>query len=82
MSTEAGHISIPVTVDGRKLIAIIDTGASHTSMSMDIAQRVFDLMPQSPDMTSVDHLSGDENAVIYRYTFANLSFEGGSCEQS
>lgn len=70
------HIQVKVIVDGKPLDAIIDTGASRTAMSQEIAQRVFGLAPESPGMTLVGNVAGDATLKRYGYVFASLSFEG------
>jgi predicted aspartyl protease len=75
-TTPSGHISIPVTIDGHKLTAIIDTGASNTIMTMNAAKAVFGLTSDSDNMESVGAMPG--GAPIYRHAFANLLFEGVS----
>jgi predicted aspartyl protease len=72
----SGHISIPVTIDGHKLTAIIDTGASNTIMTMNAAKTVFGLTPDSDNMESLGVMPG--GAPIYRHAFANLLFDGVS----
>jgi predicted aspartyl protease len=70
------HLNVPVTVDGQRFRAIIDTGASETLMDMAVARHVFGLTADSPGMTMERHANGDPNLPIYSYTFSNLSFEG------
>jgi predicted aspartyl protease len=72
----SGHISIPVTIDGHKLTAIIDTGASSTIMTMGAAKAVFGLAQGSDNMESLGAMA--DGAPIYRHVFADLSFEGVS----
>jgi predicted aspartyl protease len=71
-----GHIQIPVTIDGKIVNAIIDTGAFTTTMSMDIATRLFGLSSASPGMVLHGHMDSDEDAKIYVHAFGKLSFEG------
>jgi predicted aspartyl protease len=39
----SGHITVPVTIDGQRLRALIDTGASATVMNLTVARRRFGL---------------------------------------
>jgi hypothetical protein len=39
----SGHIMIPVTIDGRRLQALVDTGGGGTVMNLTVAQRQFGL---------------------------------------
>jgi predicted aspartyl protease len=41
--TDAGHIVFPMTLDGRQVQAMLDTGAMHTTLSHDAAERIFGL---------------------------------------
>jgi hypothetical protein len=43
MQLDAGHIVVPVTVDGQRLQAIVDTGAGGTIMNLTVAERRFGL---------------------------------------
>jgi predicted aspartyl protease len=72
----SGHIRIPVTLDGKKMEATIDTGADNSVMSAAAASSYLNLDEQSPGMKA-------ENAIIngvamkqYRYAFKSLGFEG------
>ena len=71
-----GDIKIPVTIDGHKFTAIVDTGASTSTMRLDVAKNVFALAPESDDMKIIGHLGGDEKAPVYQHHFKTLSFEG------
>ena len=70
------HITVPVTIDDHTFTAVIDTGASTSTMRLDVAQYVFKLMPDSPDLKAVGHIGADEKALVYTYPFKSLSFEG------
>jgi len=41
--TEAGHILFPMTLDGKQVQAMLDTGAMRTTLSYDAAERIFGL---------------------------------------
>jgi hypothetical protein len=70
------HIRVPVTVDGHNLMAIIDTGASTSTVSLEIATRVMNLTPESDGIKVIGHLGSDETALVYAYPFKTLTFEG------
>jgi predicted aspartyl protease len=70
------HVEVPVKLDGKDFTAIIDTGASSSTIRQDVARSAFDLTPTSPGMTPAGHLGSDEQAVIYTYSFKTLTFEG------
>ena len=71
-----GHIIVPVTLDGRKLDALFDTGAMHTTLNLRIAENTFGLRPRTGDMRAIGHLPGDPYATIYRRDFHSLTLEG------
>jgi predicted aspartyl protease len=60
---EARHMQIVVTLDGKEVPAILDTGASDTVMSLEEAESVFDIAPSAikPDV---------------QYPFKTLSLQG------
>jgi predicted aspartyl protease len=69
-----GHYLINVTLDGRHLIALLDTGATTTTMGLDTAAQYYGLTPSSPGM----ELGGKINLALqsYRHKFDTLSFDG------
>lgn len=71
---EPSHIYANATLDGHKVKALIDTGASVTHMSLEMARDVFD-WDKDPEMTRVDH-SPDPNDAQYKYTFKELNLNG------
>lgn len=72
------HISVPVTLDGKPLVAVIDTGAYRTSMSMRMAKKLFGIDATATGMKSLGSISINRLAAkpVYRYAFSGLSFEG------
>lgn len=76
ITLDKNHVTVPVTLDGQHPKAIIDTGASISTISMDVATRVFSLTPQSPDMKAMGQITNGENTTAYQHSFSNLSFEG------
>lgn len=69
-----GAITVPVTLDGQTFKAVIDTGASYSTLRMDIAQRNFKLEMGGPDTPQEGFLNGDESLKIYSHIFKSLSF--------
>jgi predicted aspartyl protease len=61
---ESDHIKVPVMLDGKKVIATIDTGATLSVMSMEWAGKLFDV-----DEEAVKNNKG-------RYPFKTLTLEG------
>ena len=74
------HISVPVTVDGHSFKAVVDTGASTSTMTLEVAQRVFGLQPDSDALKLAGHLNGDEKAPYYSHSFKSLTFDGVSVQ--
>lgn len=73
---EDNHLTIPVTVDGHQLTAIIDTGATTSTVRLDVAKYVFGLKPDSDDMKVVGFYNFDDKAPIYEHHFETMSFAG------
>ncbi|HEY0107518.1 MAG TPA: aspartyl protease family protein [Rhizomicrobium sp.] len=71
---DIGHIRVPVTIDGKVVRLIFDTGSVDTVLSFDQAQSVFGFDEKSPDLTVV---AKDGDRVVYKYPFKTLSFGGG-----
>jgi predicted aspartyl protease len=72
----AGHIVVPVTLDGIKFNALIDTGASNTFMTTTVAESTFGLKLDSADTPTIASLSGPSAARVYRHKFHSLELEG------
>jgi predicted aspartyl protease len=68
------HIRVPVTLDGKTFTAIIDTGATFTTMNAVTARSAFDLTADSPGMIPVGHHDADQQ--MFGYVFHTLAFEG------
>lgn len=69
----SGHIEVPVTIDGKKFTALLDTGAQHSIISMSAA-RALGVSENSPDLKPIT----DKNAryKAYDYPFKLLDFDG------
>jgi predicted aspartyl protease len=70
------HIVLPVTLDGKNLNALLDTGAVTSALTQPIAEREFKLQLGSTDTPQVGKLNGKESTKTWRHTFRSLSFEG------
>lgn len=60
---EGRHLKINVTLDGKEVPAIIDTGASRTVMSLEAAESLFDIPPSAVTQEG-------------QYPFKALTFQG------
>jgi predicted aspartyl protease len=70
---EVGHIKLPVQLDGKDVDVAIDTGASHSTISLELAEDLFGFDEKSPDLKTVVASAGDRR---YRYPFKTLTFAG------
>jgi hypothetical protein len=70
-----GHIVVPVTLDGHALDAIIDTGASTSTLNQTVAEGDFKLNDKT-GMTAIGRMGDRAGSLVYRHTFTSLSFEG------
>ena len=70
------HIHIPVMLDGQSFDAVIDTGSQHSTISLPVAQRVFGLSPQSPDVAPLGAVNNDPALTGFVHKFGSLSFGG------
>jgi predicted aspartyl protease len=70
----ANHIVVPVKVDGVQTTAVIDTGASHTVMSEELARSAFHLAPGA----GLEERLGatDSSLVRYEHVFQTLALNG------
>ncbi len=65
-----GHIKIPVTLDGVELQAVVDTGATYSTMQLGLARALFPIGDK--DLKSLTTRAGK----VYQYHFKQLSFGG------
>lgn len=70
------HIKLQVQLDGKKVEAILDTGASQSDVNLSDAQRMFRIDVNAPDVERVGALKGGFSSAIYRHRFKTLAFEG------
>jgi predicted aspartyl protease len=68
-----GHIEVPVTIDGRKFMALLDTGARNSIVSMRTAKKL-GIAENSPDLKLVT--DKDAQYKRYDYPFKLLDFDG------
>ena len=55
---------------------MLDTGSQYTAMNMAVADRLFGLTPNSPDMQPRTAANGDKSLTAYGHHFDNLTFDG------
>jgi predicted aspartyl protease len=77
--TRSGHVRIPITLDGQKAYAILDTGAGVSVLSMGDANSMFGLSAHSPNVEGTSSISGfswRKPVNAYGYTFKTLTLGG------
>ena len=67
-----GHIHVPVTIDGKTMNAVIDTGAGYSLMSLSAARRFLGFDENAAGAVS----RGSGARKTYRYPFQSLTLEG------
>ena len=73
---QGGHIILQVELDGKRVRGFFDTGASNTNLSLQVAQKLFTLDVNAPDVEKVGELRGKSIANIYRHRFRSITFGG------
>jgi hypothetical protein len=72
----SGHIQMPVMLDGQQVMAVLDTGAYNTTLTLPVAQATFGLKPGSADTPLTGQLPDRPVAATYHHVFKSLGFEG------
>jgi predicted aspartyl protease len=70
------HIWVPVLLDGKEFHAMIDTGASRSTISAKIAKFVLGVSEDSPGSTPLGSVDGDPKHTAFGHTFSTLTFDG------
>ena len=70
------HIRVPVTFDGKQLIAVIDTGASRTTLSEQVARDLFHVTADSPGSVPLGTVANDPEHKVFDHVFDGLTFDG------
>jgi predicted aspartyl protease len=70
-----GHIWVPVELDGHRVTAMLDTGASRSVLNLGTAKNMFGLEAGSAD-TPAEGSFGGGNAAAYSHRFKSLALEG------
>ena len=78
-----GRPFVTVVLDGQRLTALIDTGASESSMSLATAQRLFRLSPSDPGVVGAGAAIDATGAALalYRRQFGRLDVGGISFDK-
>jgi predicted aspartyl protease len=72
------HVTVPITLDGKSLTALIDTGAERSFMTQSVARDIFGIALDNPALVKSGDVSfnGTAPATVYHYPFAALALEG------
>lgn len=72
----SGNIVITVKLDGHPLQAILDTGATNSTLTIRKARGLYGLNPGDAETPQSGILNGDRNLITYNHTFKTLDFDG------
>jgi len=70
------HLRLPVTLDGRELRAIIDTGSARSTISAEIARDLFHVTAETAGTTPLGSIENNPDHKVFSYGFGHLTFEG------
>jgi predicted aspartyl protease len=75
---DSWHISVPVTLNGKSLTAVIDSGADRSTMSLATLKELFGVDEKNPALkqSGTGSINGTARTTMYRYPFDTLSLEG------
>ena len=79
MQSDRGlHIVVPITLDGKPMTAVLDSGALRTVMSLETAQAVFGLDNNNAELSAEapTSLNGGTVSAPFRYPFKSLNIAG------
>jgi hypothetical protein len=68
------HMIVPVTLDGHEERAVVDTGATGSTLSIPEEERLFGLTLGSADTPEKGKLNGDDTLKTYTHEFKTLTF--------
>jgi len=76
MSMVNGKFQVPVTMDGHSVNAVIDTTTAHTVMRRDVAELMFGLKADTPEMKLEPYSKDALGSAIYSHRFGQIAFAG------
>jgi predicted aspartyl protease len=68
--------TIPVSIDGHEVLAVINTGNANTTLDADTAHQLFDLTADSAGTVPMGTMNGNASQRVYGYTFKTLAIGG------
>lgn len=72
----SGRIEFTVTLDGKEVVADLDTGAESTMLTRGAAETSFGVHVADADTPPIGTLPGNEHAVVYKHQFKTLDIGG------
>jgi hypothetical protein len=76
MTMSGDKMIVPVTIGGHRIDAVIDTGFDRTVMRRAIAEQLFGLKADTPEMTAEGDMRDGAGQRVYRHVFPEIAFEG------
>lgn len=73
IESRSGHIVFPVTLDGHRLAAVLDTSSMRSVLGLEAAQRTFSIGESSPGFES---RPSEGSVPEWRYPFKTLTLDG------
>jgi len=73
------HMQVQIVLDGKTMVAAIDTGAERSTMTMDDFEDIFGYRAKKDPAMKVEgraSINGTDSTTLYRYPFQALTFEG------
>jgi len=74
----SGRITFRLDLDGKRIVGMLDTGATTTTLNLNIARQRFGVDTNAPDVEKLGELKGAYTSNVYRRRFKSLAFEGVS----
>jgi predicted aspartyl protease len=71
-----GRVFFPMTLDGKRVAVLLDTGSTDTVMNLDVARRVFSVNVNAADVQKTGQITGGYTANVYRRRFKKLELDG------
>ena len=71
-----GRVFFPMTLDGKRVAVLLDTGSTDSLMNLDVARRVFKVNVNAPDVQKAGQITGGYTTNVYRRHFKKLELDG------
>lgn len=76
MTASGDKMTVPVTIGGHRIDAVIDTGSDRTVMRRAVAEQLFGLKADTPEMMAEGEMRDGMGQRVYRHVFPQIAFEG------